>query len=127
MLQHYPGQGNPVIKALQGKISPRELRVMLEHLPPGNPLSREFNGPWDNETVLLHAVANGLMRLNANYYNVHRQKGDKPESPDYIENPNDDYRDDTTPEASEAEQQQIKAEQEHLLQVLAKNKQKHQM
>lgn len=97
---------------------------MLEHLPPGNAIAREFNGPWGDDQVLLHAVANGLMRLNANYYNVHRQKGDQPESPDYIKNPNDEFRGEGSAELDEAQKEQIRTEQQHLRLVLTKNKHK---
>lgn len=108
------GGRNMVLEAMRGEISIRELRVALEHLPPGNAAQREIAGPWGDLEVLLHDVSSQLRLLNMNTYNINRKPGAQPiTDPQFI----------PTPEQLQAEQEQrsrdqVEAERDHLMDVL---------
>lgn len=76
MLATYPGRGNPVMDALHGKISIRQLRVMVEHLPPDNAAARDERGPWGDLERIAHDSNSQIRFLRAEVYNIVR--GDKP-------------------------------------------------
>ena len=60
---------DPLAEYLDGRITLRKLRVMIEHLPPGSALHRALYGPWGDAERLLHAVANdgrALLTLTSN-------------------------------------------------------------
>lgn len=65
---------------LRGTTAVRQLRIMIDHLPPNNAVQRELAGPWDDKTWLLHDVSTQLRRLNANFYNKNRPKGQAAEA-----------------------------------------------
>lgn len=120
LMQFYPGQGNPVLQALRGLISTRQLRVMIEHLPQNNPIGRELDGPWTDLHLLIRDVSTQLRFLRAEVHNaLYEQKITEPE---LLPNPND--RGGTTgteqgpPDVRSPER--IKYEQDHLLAVLAR-------
>ncbi|WNM27555.1 hypothetical protein RN607_00715 [Demequina capsici] len=116
LLQAYPERPNPIFEALNGRLSIRQLRVMVEHLPRG-PVDREVNGPWGDIEYLLHDIANSLRLLNTTYSNVHRPKGAPQRKPTFLPGP-DDKKQDADPRS----EQQIQAEQDHLLAVLARDR-----
>ena len=111
-MQTYPGQGNPVLRALTGEISTRQLRVMVEHLPPENAAIYDL---YDLVTMreIMHDVSDQLRLLRAEFSNVHRDKDQPPIThPDLLPRPA--QHDGAEPE----KQAQVKAEQEHFLAVL---------
>ncbi|WP_175008116.1 hypothetical protein [Cellulosimicrobium sp. TH-20] len=57
LLQEYAPR-DPLAEYLDGRITLRKLRVMIEHLPPGSALHRALYGPWGDTERLLHAIAN---------------------------------------------------------------------
>ena len=75
MLQAYAPR-DPLREASQGKISVRQLRVMVEHLPPGNPAARVLD-PWRDTEHLLHDISTQLRGLNVNF--VSAMGGNAPE------------------------------------------------
>lgn len=83
----YPGRGNPVMDALRGKISVRQLRVMVEHLPPNNAAARLLNGRWGDLERLIHDCSSQLRLFNTNYYNVNREKGKRAIEADLLPTP----------------------------------------
>jgi len=110
----YPGRGNPVMDALRGDISTRQLRVMVENLPPDNAAARLIRGAWGDLERLVHDVSCQLRLLNASYHNVNREKGKSPiEDPELL----------PTPEEIEAKRDDrpvdvVQAERDHLQLVL---------
>lgn len=120
LMQFYPGQGNPVLQALRGQISPRQLRVMIEHLPQNNPIGRELDGPWNDLHVLIHDVSTQLRLLRTEVHNAIYEK--KITDPELLPNPNDPG--DATPAGQgppdTRSPERIKYEQDHLLAVLAR-------
>ena len=88
MLQAYPGS-NPVRDVLTGRISLRQFRVMVEHLPPGNVLERERAGGsrWGDMETLVWGVESRLRELVAMFHNVHRPEGEQPVEVEYISRP----------------------------------------
>lgn len=76
-MQAYPGQGNPLMDALKGLISVRQLRVMIEHLPRPNAITREIVGnEWSDHEWFIWDIDSQLRKLNTNFINAHR--GDNP-------------------------------------------------
>ncbi|PFG19876.1 hypothetical protein [Serinibacter salmoneus] len=59
MLQTYSPR-DPVAEAMVGEITPRQLRVMIEHLPPGNAWQRAAYGPWGDSERLQADTSNRL-------------------------------------------------------------------
>ena len=120
-MQAYPGSGNPVIDALAGRISDRQLRVMLENLPPDNPVAWEYRDgdTWGETEWLLHDVSSALRALVTGYSNVHRAKGKPERETEYLPTLRerlDKHRvsTDTRP------REQVQAERDHLQAVLAR-------
>lgn len=120
LMQFYPGQGNPVLQALRGKISPRQLRVMIEHLPQNNPIGRELDGPWDDLRLLIYDVSSQLRLLRAEVHNAIYEKQIK--DPELLPNPNDPDGQAPTEQGppDTRSPERIKYEQDHLLAVLAR-------
>lgn len=75
LLQTYGSGANPIMDALRGKISVRQLRVMLEHLPANNAASRELSDVWGDEMRIHHDTNTQIRNLLALTYNIHRGKG----------------------------------------------------
>lgn len=89
MLQAYPGS-SPVRDVLTGRISLRQFRVMVEHLPPGNPLDRARSGhPWAgrDDVALLYEVESRLRELVVMLGNLFRAKGEPPREVPYLDRP----------------------------------------
>ncbi len=79
MLRQYPGRGNPVRRALTGRLPVRQLRVMVEHLDLDRPLSLALGGGgWVYPDWMLHDVSAQLRALVAMTHNIHRDKGSQP-------------------------------------------------
>lgn len=57
LLQEYAPR-DPLAEVLDGRITLRKLRVMIQHLPPGNANERALFGRWTDTERLLHHVAN---------------------------------------------------------------------
>lgn len=111
-MQAYPGRGNPLMDALNGRISVRQLRVMLEHLPENNPIQWEFNGnQWDDKAWIAWNNNTMLRFLRAEYFNAHRPKGKEPWEPELLPNPKQAQQknDPRTPEQIEAERDHFRA------------------
>lgn len=112
-MQAYPGQGNPVLRALKGKISVRQLRVMIENLPPDNAVERHLRGHhWGDGHNLMWDVSTQLRTLVALYINAHLEKGKPRQNVDPVPHP--DY----TAETDTRSEYQKKAERDHLQAVL---------
>lgn len=62
LLQNYAPR-DPVAEAMRGEITPRQLRVMIEHLPPGNAWQRAAYGPWGDRERLQADTSNRLRDL----------------------------------------------------------------
>lgn len=77
---------DPVAEYMRGQISLRKLRVMVEHLPPGNAAARVVS-PWSDVENLLHDIDSQLRALRALTYNIHRGKDQLAEQPDFIPKP----------------------------------------
>lgn len=122
-MQAYPGR-NPVLDAIRGSvdqggefedtITVRQLRVMLENLPPDNALDRKLGSRWGDQMRLLHDISSSLRDLIGLTYNINRPKGKPAFEPEHL----------PTPE--EAEQrterrspEQIASDRAHLREVLA--------
>jgi hypothetical protein len=114
-MQAYPNRGNPVLDALTGRISVRQLRVMIEHLPPNNAVARALNGPWGDIEYLLRDIANNGRVLNTSYYNTHRAKGLAAQPLELMPKPEISGQ---RPDAQDDEQ--VQSQREHLLAVLAR-------
>lgn len=68
LLQEYAPR-DPLVEVLDGRITLRKLRVMIEHLPPGNANERALYGRWTDTDRLLHHIANAtgaLLTLTSN-------------------------------------------------------------
>jgi hypothetical protein len=64
------------------------LRVMIEHLPPGNAARRAIDGPWGDVELMLHSVDSHLRLLLNGYANVHKGKDDpQVEFPGFLPTP----------------------------------------
>lgn len=113
-MQAYPGRRtSPVIDALSGRMSVRLLRVMVEHLPPENAVSRALVSSWGDTLRLLHDAASSLRMLTASYYNVHRGDGTPPLAYEPIPTPET-----SAPARTARDPERAAAEQSHLLEVL---------
>lgn len=87
MLQAYPGS-DPIRDVLTGTISLRRFRLMVEHLPPGNPLAlARFGQRWSDTEALLWQVESRLRELLSLTYNVHRGVDQQPHETDYLPRP----------------------------------------
>lgn len=62
LLQEYAPR-DPLAEALDGRITLRKLRVMIQHLPPGNAAARALYGPWTDAERLSHYTANAVGAL----------------------------------------------------------------
>lgn len=115
-MAEYPGQRNPIVDALRGKISLRKLRLMVEHLPPDNAVARLLRGPWGDPERIAHDSNTQLRSLRAELFNIVR--GDKPPitDPDLL----------PTPETAKQKQAEVRPvatvrmEQDHLQAVLGR-------
>ena len=89
LMASYPGRGNPVLDALRGKISLRQLAVMLEHLPAHNAAERELAGEWDDLRWLAYDISCQLRVLNASIGNIFKKKGSPNREAVMLPSPND--------------------------------------
>ena len=114
-MQHYPGQGNPVLRALAGDLSIRQLRLMIEHLPRENVAVHAVHDLVSFRD-LLHDVSDQLRILRAEVFNIVRDPNKPPiEEPELLPRPDQGRPDPQTQiQANEA----AKAAQDHLLAVL---------
>lgn len=111
-MQAYPGR-NWVIEALAGRITSRQLRIMCQHLPPGNPVQRELNTPWNEIEYLVHDVSSNLRALRTDLRNAFREKGETPSEPQLLPTPET-----LNENADQRSEEQKQAEYDHLLAVL---------
>lgn len=113
MLQAYPGR-DPLSDVFSGKISLRKFRVMVENLPPKNPVARAVSGEWGDEEWMLWDISGRLRDLSIQLHNLFRGNSAALE-PEYL----------PRPEASTGEHQELEKAAEHqmqdnLLKVLAR-------
>lgn len=114
----YPGRGNPVLDALTGDISVRQLRVMLEHLPPGNAAYRELHSPWDDSQWTDWDISTQLRILNWKVSSIYKKEGSPdPPEPDLLPTP-DSLDEDTTETTRPREV--VQAERDYLQDVLGR-------
>lgn len=74
------------MEVLRGEISLRRFRLMVEHLPPGNPFELALAGSrWGDLMFLLWDTNSQLRDLGTMYVNAHR-KG-SPIEPTYLDRP----------------------------------------
>lgn len=89
---------------------------MAAHLPPGNPVAREFNGPWGDDQRLAHDISSNLRALLTLTSNIYRAKDQPEKEPTFLPTPEER-------EAKAAQQrpaEQVQAERNHLQAVLAR-------
>ena len=86
MLQAYPGS-DPIRDVTTGRISLRRFRLMVENLPPGNPLYRARFGDWADSEALLYAVESRLRDLITLTGNINRRAGSPAREPEYLPRP----------------------------------------
>lgn len=110
-MQAYPSRHNWVTEALLHRISPRQLRLMCEQLPPGNPVQRELNTPWNELEYLVHDVSSNLRALRADVQNALRERGAAPAKPEFLPTPETvkGDADQRSPEQQQAEYDHLKA------------------
>lgn len=114
LLQAYSPR-DPLREYWQGKITLRQLRVMVEWLPMSAPAYRAAAGhAWSDETLLQWDISSQLRVLNANLANAFRDKDAEPHQPEFIPAPgmNADGEDDAL--VDEEEQQEISSNLERL-------------
>jgi hypothetical protein len=80
--------------------------VLVEHLPPGNPLWRSRNGDWGQQEYLLHSVESRLRDLLTLTFNIHRKEDVSPKEVEYLPLPD-------TPE--DEEQKRAQAEYDEIM------------
>jgi hypothetical protein len=122
-MQAYPGR-NPVLDAIRGAIdrggefehtiSVRQLRVMLENLPPANAIDRELGSRWGDFERLLHDISSGVRDLTALTYNINRPKGQAALESKHLPTPEELEQQ----EAAERTPEQAVAELAHLRSVI---------
>lgn len=89
---------------------------MAEHLPPGNPVQREINGPWGDDQILAHDISSNLRALVALTANIHRPKGAAAIDPAFLPTPEERQEQ----AAQERPAEQVEAERDHLQAILAR-------
>lgn len=85
-MQAYPGR-DPVFDALRGKISIRQLRVMLENLPTDNAIVRELHGRWGDDQRIAHDISSSLRILITQHDNLYRPRGTAALEPKFLPTP----------------------------------------
>lgn len=96
-MQAYPGR-NPVMDVLSGKLSFRQFRLMVEHLPPGNVWERKASDGWSDVEWLSWHTEGRLRELITLLANAYRPKGTPAlDVPGYLATPGGGDRD---PEAA---------------------------
>lgn len=88
LLQEYAPR-DPLAEYLDGRITLRKLRVMIQHLPPGNAAARALYGPWTDAERLSHFTANALGALLTLTNNVQAAKA-KQEQQQFVPIPGPD-------------------------------------
>lgn len=114
LLQAYAPR-DPLREYFQGRVSLRQLRLMVEHLPLDAPAYRAGAGhAWRDETVIQWDISSQLRILNANLSNMFRAKGAPAAEPDLLPSPvsEGDFADGDV--VDEAEQQEIRSNMERL-------------
>ena len=88
LLQAYPGN-DPVRDVLTGRISLRRFRVLVENLPPNNPLQRARGGPWagSDQVALAYATESRLRELITLLLNLFRSKDEPGRDVEYLPRP----------------------------------------
>lgn len=110
---------DPITEYMNGLISLRQLRVMVEHLPAEAPWGRSKRKGWTDEKWLLYDISAHLRVLTTLTRNIHRGKGEAPQQPQFLPSPAG--RGDDVADAPE-ESPQHEAEKADLLRTLNRNK-----
>lgn len=114
LLQAYAPR-DPLREYFQGRVSLRQLRVMIEHLPLNAPAYRAAAGhAWTDETLLMHDVSSQLRVLNASLANLFRGKEDPITEPEFLPAPGIDNGHGDDDAIDEDEQQEIRSNLERL-------------
>ncbi|WP_010549679.1 hypothetical protein [Brachybacterium paraconglomeratum] len=114
LLQAYAPR-DPLREYFQGRVSLRQLRLMVEHLPLNAPAYRAAAGHgWTDETLLAWDASSQLRVLNAALANLFREKGAPPVQPDLLPAPGVDGGFSDGDVLDEVEQQEISANLERL-------------
>lgn len=122
-MQAYPGRGNPILDALHGRISVRQLRVMIENLPPDNPVAWELRGDtWGEQERLLHDISSYIRAHRTDDLNRNRKKGSPEIEYKFYQTPQERQQEPVDTRTAE----QVKVERDHLQQVLARTRARQQ-
>jgi len=107
------------LDALQGRISVRQLRVMIENLPPDGPVAwcLRDGDTWGETEWLLYDVSTQLRVLNTRLANRYRAKGTKEVELELYKT-QQQRREEA--EVDMRPEEQVQAERDHLQQVLAR-------
>lgn len=118
LLQVYAPR-DPIAEAIRGEISLRQLRLMIEYLPPDSMYHHVTQSPWrDHELLLLDIDSRlrDLVTLQSATYSAlraaHQLRGAWPQDPAYIEPPpvpEWDAADETADQRREAERAELDA------------------
>ncbi|RZU61737.1 hypothetical protein [Zhihengliuella halotolerans] len=114
-MQTYPGR-DPLAEALAGEITVRKFRVMLEHLPPANPVARELDSAWSQSEWLLWHIDSRVASLHAAFSSALRAKGAAPVEPKFLDTP----KSRADPAQKARIEQKHEAERADLMSVLAR-------
>lgn len=64
---------------MRREITHRELRVLIQHLPPDSPAFRELNGPWGQTDWHTHRMVSQLQLLRADLKAIVTGHAEQPE------------------------------------------------
>lgn len=114
LLQAYAPR-DPLREYFQGRLTLRQLRLMVEWLPLDAPAYRAAAGhAWTDETLLQWDISSQLRALNANLANLFREKGAPPVKPELLPAPGRDGDFEDGDVLDEVEQQEIRANLERI-------------
>lgn len=82
---------NPIAEYWRGKISLRQLRVLIEGLPPDSYLHRSARGThWGEVEYMLWDVSSQLRILNVQVHNALLKEADAIREPEFLPKPDDE-------------------------------------
>lgn len=114
LLQAYSPR-DPLREYFQGRLSLRQLRLMIEWLPLDAPAYRaEAGHAWTDETLLQWDISSQLRALNTGLANLFREKGAEPATPEFLPAPGMGGGFEDGDVLDEAEQQEIRSNLERL-------------
>lgn len=95
---------SPVIDALRGRITVRQLRVMVENLAPDPAIQSALAGStWGDQPWMLHDLTTQLRALVAITFNINRPRGTAPLTLEPLPHPTPSVEESITEEQAAAE------------------------